>query len=337
MPTIPHDPQNAAARSTLRREGDFLGTGMLLLLLMMQLTFSVFLQFMLFFGWVSPENTDGYWGLGNTGFLLFYAVVYAVAMGVPMLAASGGFRRPFRPFQRFHSGGESGISIGLSLLVGLGLCMFANLAAGQLMNVLSLFGVPTPDLPSYLEGTPMSLLLNVVVLAVLPALLEEMVFRGIVLRALLPYGRLFAAVVSSLLFALMHGNLLQVPFAFIVGFACAGLALRSGSIWPASLLHLMNNLVSVLLQYASLKWGTAMGNSLTLAVFFVVTVLALAAALLRQRIAVRNGWECGRPPSAVPLAPSEKAGALLSSPLFLMSVLAFIGLLILNTIGSGAA
>ena len=50
MPTIPHDPQNAAARSTLRREGDFLGTGMLLLLLMMQLTFSVFLQFMLFFG-----------------------------------------------------------------------------------------------------------------------------------------------------------------------------------------------------------------------------------------------------------------------------------------------
>lgn len=47
-----------------------------------------------------------------------------------------------------------------------------------------------------------------------------MLFRGYFLRLLRPYGTWFAVIVTAILFALMHGNILQIPFAFLVGLAC---------------------------------------------------------------------------------------------------------------------
>lgn len=335
-----NDNRYRAVCSALRDEGNFLGVGLLLLTAMMQLTFSFLIQLFFLFGAASPANPDGYWGMGNTGFLLFYAVVYALAMGAPMLIASAIFHRPVRPFRRFCEKGEDAVSAGLSLLAGLGLCMFANLAASRLMTFFSLLGIPEPEFPTYLEASPVSLTLNILVLAVLPALLEEMVFRGFVLRALLPYGRRFAVGVSSALFALMHGNVLQIPFALIVGLACASLALRTGSLWPACLLHFGNNLLSVLLEYAGLRGGESVGNALTLTVFLVIAVFAWAAELLRQRRIFR-GSAAVRPREAAPVGGTDlPAGqalkTLLAAPPFLISLLLFAGLLIWGIVGGGA-
>lgn len=77
-----------------------------------------------------------------------------------------------------------------------------------------------------------------VVLAVLIGFVEEVCFRGLILRALAPRGIWLAAVVSSLLFGLMHvlnllsgadlgGTLLQVGYATTMGFAFAAAALRT--------------------------------------------------------------------------------------------------------------
>ena len=60
------------------------------------------------------------------------------------------------------------------------------------------------------------LVLNLLVLAVLPALLEEMIFRVCILGALRKYGDTFAIVVSALLFGFIHGGLSQSVFAVIV-------------------------------------------------------------------------------------------------------------------------
>ena len=46
---------------------------------------------------------------------------------------------------------------------------------------------------------------------------EELIFRGFVLRSLRPYGKRFAILGSAFLFGLFHGNLLQTPYAFLVG------------------------------------------------------------------------------------------------------------------------
>lgn len=71
---------------------------------------------------------------------------------------------------------------------------------------------------------------------------EEILFRGLVLRTLEPYGKKFAIVGSAFLFGMFHGNVVQTPFAFLVGLVLGYAAVEYNICW-AMLLHMINNLV----------------------------------------------------------------------------------------------
>lgn len=71
---------------------------------------------------------------------------------------------------------------------------------------------------------------------------EELIFRGLLLRLLEPWGKRFAIVASAVLFGLFHGNLVQIPYAFVVGLVL-GVVTMEYSIGWAMVLHMTNNLV----------------------------------------------------------------------------------------------
>ena len=71
---------------------------------------------------------------------------------------------------------------------------------------------------------------------------EELIFRGFVLRSLRPYGKRFAILGSAFLFGLFHGNLLQTPYAFLVGLVLGYVAVEYSVGW-SMVLHIFNNLV----------------------------------------------------------------------------------------------
>lgn len=71
---------------------------------------------------------------------------------------------------------------------------------------------------------------------------EELLFRRLLLRRLRPYGERFALVASALCFGLFHGNLNQFFYAFLLGLVLAELALSTGCLWQAVLLHALVNL-----------------------------------------------------------------------------------------------
>ena len=73
-------------------------------------------------------------------------------------------------------------------------------------------------------------------------LFEEILFRGFVLRSLEPYGRKFAILGSAFLFGMFHGNILQTPFAFVVGLILGYVTVEYSIAW-AMLLHTINNLI----------------------------------------------------------------------------------------------
>ncbi len=85
------------------------------------------------------------------------------------------------------------------------------------------------------------------VLAGLVGAAEEILCRGVVLGALMPLGRLWAAAGSAIFFGVLHlGNLLLVPspavvaqaaYAVLLGLLFAAARLRVGSIWPVALVH----------------------------------------------------------------------------------------------------
>lgn len=77
---------------------------------------------------------------------------------------------------------------------------------------------------------------------ILAPITEELLFRGLVQRTLQPYGKRFAILCSAFTFGIFHGNLLQAPYAFLVGLVLGYVASEYSIAW-AMLLHMMNNLV----------------------------------------------------------------------------------------------
>jgi sodium transport system permease protein len=89
---------------------------------------------------------------------------------------------------------------------------------------------------------------TLLIMAVLPGIAEELLFRGLVLQAFRSLsGHRGAVVVSALVFAAFHMNVHrffpQAGFGLMAGF----LVLRTGSLWPAVVAHVVHNSVLILL------------------------------------------------------------------------------------------
>jgi sodium transport system permease protein len=101
------------------------------------------------------------------------------------------------------------------------------------------------ELRAFSEGLPLQqeqVVPYMLVFALLPALCEELAFRGFILAGLLKNFRPRTAVVlSSFLFALFHMNVFQFLPAFFLGVVLGLLTIRSRSLVPAIMFHLLHN------------------------------------------------------------------------------------------------
>lgn len=99
-------------------------------------------------------------------------------------------------------------------------------------------------------------ILNLFLLAVLPAIAEELIFRGVVFnglrRNISDWG---AILISASLFTLMHGSLEQFIYPFMLGIIFAWLVLRTGSVLSSIIVHLCNNILAVTLNFIQIKTG----------------------------------------------------------------------------------
>lgn len=135
-------------------------------------------------------------------------------------------------------------SPGLCLPVFLGVANLANLA-GALINRLTGSPATSEMLPS---GGP-ELLMQFLALCVMPAIAEELLFRGAFQGLMRPCGSAAAIFAPALLFGVLHLDLAQGLTAFACGVFLGWLAERSGSILPGMLLHLVNNALAFLTIY----------------------------------------------------------------------------------------
>ncbi len=125
-----------------------------------------------------------------------------------------------------------------ALAVYLGGSQLAGIAAGFIGEVTgSTQSIPVP------EGTA-ACVLAFFVICVIPPVLEETLFRGVMQGFLRPYGLWLAIVGQAVPFALLHGSLSAAFFALLAGIFFGWLAERSGSILPGMLLHFVNNVMA---------------------------------------------------------------------------------------------
>ena len=92
-------------------------------------------------------------------------------------------------------------------------------------------------------------LVGVLLVAVLPAVMEETVYRGVFYNEYSKINPLKAALLSALMFGIMHGNINQFCYAAVLGFIFALLVEATGSILSTMLVHFWTNASSVVLLY----------------------------------------------------------------------------------------
>ena len=85
--------------------------------------------------------------------------------------------------------------------------------------------------------------------ALLPAICEELIFRGIITNGLKKYGTVSAVIISAVLFALMHQNLQQLFYQLFLGAVMAYIVIKTGSIIYTMILHFFNNFTILLLAH----------------------------------------------------------------------------------------
>lgn len=87
----------------------------------------------------------------------------------------------------------------------------------------------------------MSLPLVLLLVAVVPAVQEELAFRGVMLRGLSRLGAPWAIFISAVMFGLAHADIYRLVPVILIGLMNGWIVWRTRSILPAMLVHLLNN------------------------------------------------------------------------------------------------
>ncbi len=112
--------------------------------------------------------------------------------------------------------------------------------------------------------------------AVVPALTEEFAVRGVVLQSLRKFGDRFAICVSAVIFAVMHGNLVQAPFALVLGIVMGWLVIVTDSLWTGIAIHFMNNTYATVLT----GLGSVVPETIQVVVIAIVNIVGALLGLV---------------------------------------------------------
>jgi membrane protease YdiL (CAAX protease family) len=172
--------------------------------------------------------------------------------------------------------------VGAAILIGASV-WYLNLSLIELL--------PLPDggvktLQDIVDGP--HLVLAVFALAVLPAICEELIFRGILVRSLATrFVPAAAVVISALVFAAYHLSVLQLIPTFTLGVLAGAMTLRAHSVIPAMTAHMINNAIAILVSRdvipGASDWiGAHRETSLAIAGVLTATGIAILFGVRRR-------------------------------------------------------
>lgn len=185
--------------------------------------------------------------------------------------------------------------LGVNLRFKLKVYNFKLLIISSIVIVSFVFSFNTPlnrAINSLIDGeiskvsNPFESLLLVFTTCILAPILEEFIFRGIILRGLLEsYSKKFSILISSVIFAIVHLSPSQILGAFIFGLFFGLVYSKTRSLGYTIILHFLANisgLFSVYLNYTnqgvndSFKLLSVYGNQTSLILFFSFVGFALS-------------------------------------------------------------
>ncbi len=140
-----------------------------------------------------------------------------------------------------------------------------------------------------------------ITVAVLPAIMEELFFRGVLLRGTEGFSLVGKLLLCGGLFAIYHQNPAQTVYQFICGAAFAWVAVRAGSFLPTVLSHFINNGLILILE----RLGITQFPLPMYATILVLSGICLVGAVVflcrdkREKVEKKEGYSAFLIPASV--------------------------------------
>lgn len=234
-------------RNEIRKSASVAGKETLIIFLLMQGLAIIVVIIAMFTGVMGmPTEGDPYSGFTPMGFYIFEGMLSLVSIALPtfiLIKSSKQSINKLVPFEKIN-----GRLLTAMVFGGMAVCMIAQLIATLFGINMSLFGIDIySNTESYTRASVFDFLMSALCTAVIPALVEEFAYRGLVLGVLRKHGDMFAVISSAFLFGLLHGNFVQIPFAFVVGLVLGYVRVKTDSMLPSVLIHFGNNFFAVVM------------------------------------------------------------------------------------------
>ena len=206
--------------------------------------------------------------------------------------------------------------------------MLCCVGADYVVGILSMlskstgFELTQPETPD--PANAFACLISLVATAIVPAICEEFSLRCCALGIVKKYGKAFGVVAVSIVFGLIHGNIIQFIFATLVGLILGYVTVRTDSVVPAIFIHGFNNAMSVIssiFQYAVSEKAGEIAGYVLFGFWIAAGAICVVILALKKQIIFKLD-ERDNTPYANTTA--QKLGAFFSSPVLILSAAYFV-------------
>ncbi len=133
-----------------------------------------------------------------------------------------------------------------AILMVIGYCLIRRGVLYEIGDKLSDKKIISPLIEAELSklNPIITIVIAIIMVAIVAPIIEEVLFRGIILRGMLNrYEDRNAIIISAILFSLSHLNFLQIPNAFLLGLILAYVFYKTRALWICMILHGIANIV----------------------------------------------------------------------------------------------
>ena len=181
-------------------------------------------------------------GLNALVSFYYYAFFMLLPLGIYLCLHRGaGEYIRFKPL--------SGKNALLAVLCGAAGVIFASVISVFWTDIIYACGLK-PTQSSFTAGSTSELALLIVVSAVIPALCEELLCRGMVLSAYDDRGSVKAILISAVWFACLHASVEGLPAELASGLCLGCVTVFTGSVFAGIIYHTVHNSVILILNYS---------------------------------------------------------------------------------------
>ena len=187
-------------------------------------------------------------------------------------------------------------------------------------------------------------IVSFVSLSIFAPIFEEIIFRSAVYRHTEIMGQSFAVVFSAIVFALMHGNLEQLPYTFVMGLGFAYLFAKTRSLLIPMLLHFLTNTTTVIFTsiigttdtdelstlLSNRNFAAVIPTVLYSLIIYGIIIAAIVLGIIELVRAIRRRERLMG--SIFPISGAKKTAVFLTAPVTIITLILLVLFLTLTTI-----